>query len=220
MSSLARHLCCFRSSSSSGSRRTSHTAHVIEETKPESSETEIDLDVDEGINLQEKLWQTAVGERAQSFAYSQMKSLDSFTTATYETSLKTLRGMCKSHSLSRYQDRIEKVLNGLKPFVNALNILVSSHPEVAGLVWGSTQLVLESALRYTSIFDDISQTIEDLAQILPRFGAFLNILRTPKLHAALREVYCIYIEFYAVVIRFLRRNPWSRLHTSFRQRLV
>ncbi|KAJ5081639.1 pfs domain-containing protein [Penicillium alfredii] len=200
MASLVRHLCCFGSPSSKSTN--SREEAVALEKKPgnsrQSSETEFDLYIDEGINLQEKLWQAAVSDKSQCIAISQRQSLGTFTTASYESSLQSLRGKCRSNSLSRYQPHVERVLGGIKPFVGALNTMVSSHPEVAGLVWGATQIVLEGALRYTSIFEEISRIIEDLAQVLPRFGAFLDILRTPKLHTALREVYCIYIDFCSV----------------------
>lgn len=61
-------------------------------------------------------------------------------------------------------------------------------------------------MRYTSVFDDMGKMLLSLSKALPRFEAYVDILPTPRLHEALRDVYGIYIDFAFLVINFLNSN--------------
>lgn len=66
--------------------------------------------------------------------------------------------------------------------------------------------MFQGIMKFTSIFEDTSQMIHELSKALPRFHAYIEVLHTPRLHQALRDVYRVYIDFSFAVVNFLRAN--------------
>lgn len=65
-------------------------------------------------------------------------------------------------------------------------------------------------MRFVSIFDSIGEMIQDISKDLPRFHAYMEVLHTPRLHQALRDVYDVFVSFNFKVVEFLKANKCSR----------
>ena len=106
--------------------------------------TSLDLVKDEGGALQDTLWVETFGERLRSakaldvILYQQLS-----TNATFESSLQLLTKQYNEHGFTKRLPQVTAVLIGLQPFTSTLGTMVQSHPEVAALVWGSVQFLLQ-----------------------------------------------------------------------------
>ncbi|PMD52524.1 pfs domain-containing protein [Hyaloscypha bicolor E] len=180
---------------------------------------------DEGQNIQEEFWNLIVQEKLFYSKTSEDPFYQEFpNTSTYESSLQALTEYYESNGFSRRLTTVKSILDSMKPFTQAISTMVQSSM-VASLVWGSLQIVLQNVMRLASKFEDTSRMLRDLSRSLPRFHAYVEILHTPNLHRALREVYEVYMDFSFAVIKFLRSNKcyavvhsqWSEVGKKFDQ---
>jgi hypothetical protein len=177
---------------------------------------------DEGQNIQEDLWTLTVREKllcsktSEDPFYQELPNI-----ATYESSLQALTECYESNGFSKRLPIVKSILDSVQPFIQAISTMVQSSM-VASLVWGSLQVVLQvlflskytsrslkgeqNVMRFAGRFEDTSRMFRNLSRSLPRFHAYVEILQTPNLHGALREVYDVYLDFSFALIKFLRSN--------------
>jgi hypothetical protein len=107
----------------------------------------IDLVSNEGANLQDDLWKLcfrAKLEDAHPREYQFYRRLSgTLVYSSYEFSLQALEKRYSQHGLARHIPKIRSLLSTLQPFTAAISTMVQAHPNVAALVWGSIQVVLE-----------------------------------------------------------------------------
>ncbi|KAF5657124.1 pfs domain-containing protein [Fusarium heterosporum] len=81
-----------------------------------------------------------------------------------------------------------------------------------------------SVLRYASFWDDLRVLFEDVVRSLPRFHGYIQVLRTPRLHAALRGVYSTFLDLCIMTLDCLStdkcymvmRVQWSSFALQFK----
>jgi len=126
-----------------------------------------------------------------------------------ENQLKNGRGIaCRLHSL----------LQSVHTFSSVVDTFVSSHPEIAGLVWGSIKFAMLIAVNYTSYFEELSALFMGFSIQCPRFAEYQALFPAS---ARLQKALC---DFHASLIRCCKhlleaiRRPWQkRLGIAFRQ---
>ena len=67
-------------------------------------------------------------------------------------------------------------------------------------------------MRFTAIFDGIGDMLREISKDLPRFNAYMEILHTPRLNQALRDLYDIFIVFNFKVVEVLKTNKCGKFY--------
>lgn len=139
--------CCFRHS-----RRQQKATDLCDsagaDLELESSHKgfKVDLLEDEGPHLQDELWDICLNQKLNASSQVDISPSNSLrtrlTSGSYEESLKYLAAKYEEKGLSNFIPRIEALLHAVQPFTSALNTIVQANPQVAGLVWGSMQILL------------------------------------------------------------------------------
>ncbi|CAI6332469.1 unnamed protein product [Periconia digitata] len=162
-----------------------------------------DLMNNEGSTLQTDLWRLTVRDKlADSYTSTEAFRDVLILNLDFDSCLASLSQQYLLEGFSKHVPRVRTVLESIKPFIAAITTMVQSSM-IAGLVWGSMQLILANAVKLSDSFDSASKMLQDLAKLLPRFQAYTQVLHTPRLHAALREVYSTFIDFAFALVRFL-----------------
>ncbi|EIN05484.1 hypothetical protein PUNSTDRAFT_137596 [Punctularia strigosozonata HHB-11173 SS5] len=88
-------------------------------------------------------------------------------------------------------DRLGAVLQGLQRFFATVDTLVSSHPDVAALVWGGLRFIIAVAQRAPRYFQTITETLERIAGDLSFFQDYATKLYVGQVYVqyALANVY-------------------------------
>ncbi|RYP31383.1 hypothetical protein DL768_011176 [Monosporascus sp. mg162] len=68
--------------------------------------------------------------------------------------------------------RLYRVLLSVRDFCSIIDTFVSSHPEIAALVWGSVKLSMQVIVNYTSYFEVISGLFMKLGNLCPLFAEY------------------------------------------------
>jgi hypothetical protein len=116
----------------------------ISSNESSSSPQVVDLLQDEGTDFQEHQWQILLREKLQNATSSGMPFLREVAqNATLNSALESLTLLYQSHGFSRHIPMVTAVLQGIQPFASAITSFTQPHPEIASLVWGSFQLILQ-----------------------------------------------------------------------------
>ncbi|KAM0267364.1 hypothetical protein ACHAPA_005906 [Fusarium lateritium] len=201
-----------------------------------ANEATDDLIDDEGEDYQNDAWKLVLSEKSQTLqnvgarlAPKIVPEQGSFLLVDHigETSpQKFLQGLTVLYTESGHvgrMSRLREIFSSLHPFVVAVNTLVQNDM-AASLVWGSISLVFQSVLRYASFWDDLRVMFEDVVRALPRFHGYIQVLRTPRLHAALRSVYSTFLDLCIMTLDCLStdscymmlRVQWSSFALEFK----
>ncbi|THX79338.1 hypothetical protein D6D04_05225 [Aureobasidium pullulans] len=71
--------------------------------------------------------------------------------------------------------RISPLLESIQRFSGIVETFVSSHPQIAALIWGSIKLVLQIASNFTAYFDDLSGLLMTIGKRCPRFHEYQKL---------------------------------------------
>ncbi|KAF2685927.1 pfs domain-containing protein [Lentithecium fluviatile CBS 122367] len=203
-----------------------HKPHTTEGSpeKKLSIVSKPDIFHDEGADLQTDLWKLTVKERLNdSGSLADPSASNILGHATLESSLQDLKDRYTQNGQVQRVPIIAKVLNGISPFVQGVTTMTQGCG-TAALLWGSLQLVMQCVLIFTNLFSSITDMLSSLSDDLPRFQAFTEVLHTPRLNDALRQVYGVYVDFCFAVIKLLRSKKryimiqmeWSSVVKEFR----
>ena len=153
-----------------------------------------------------------------------LSSLSSAEAARFKTcssvgellqSSRTLEAIAKDRIRGQgFFARIKAFADSLAPYFPAINVLVSSNPQYAALVWGSLRLILQMASNYASFFDKLTQSLSLLGHQLPQVETLVclstryhGVNLEDSLKDALVEVYVGVFEFLTSIARvFTGRN--------------
>ncbi|KAF6525751.1 hypothetical protein HZS61_011546 [Fusarium oxysporum f. sp. conglutinans] len=91
--------------------------------------------------------------------------------------------------------RLSSVLQSVQTFSTVVDTFVSSHPQIAALVWGSIKLAMLIAVNYTSYFEALSVLFMELSKQCPRFAEYQALYMTST---RLQKALC---DFHASIIR-------------------
>ncbi|KAL1868436.1 hypothetical protein VTK73DRAFT_3675 [Phialemonium thermophilum] len=236
-------LCCLPSSERNARKPPKYTEYSSDDdvspgkTKGKKEKI-INLLDDEGESYQKDQWQMVIEEKRQALQAVRPRLLRKFGEDPASSLLidhvpeispqKFLQSLTTTYTENGHatrMTRVREIFSSMKPFVAAVNTLVQNDT-IASLVWGSLTLVFESVLRYASFWDDLRTMFEDVAQALPRFQGYVQVLQTPRLHEALRSVYATFIDLCIMTLDCLStprcymalRVQWSSFASQFEDR--
>ncbi|KAG9237982.1 hypothetical protein BJ875DRAFT_480792 [Amylocarpus encephaloides] len=133
-------------------------------------------------------------------------------TAKLDASNSTRRG--KSIGARAYS-----ILQSIQQFSTIVDTFVSSHPDIAALVWGSVKLTVLIAANITSYFESLADLLMSLNKNFPQFDEYQLLFPNSP---ALRESICI---FHASIIQLckqtivLTRQPSMELRHKLRPQI-
>ncbi|KAK7946207.1 uncharacterized protein PG986_010528 [Apiospora aurea] len=97
-----------------------------------------------------------------------------------------------------YASRLHTVLSAVGVFCGVIDTFVSSHPEIAALVWGSVRLTMMMAASVTSYYQPTSDLFMRLGRLCPLFADYKSLYpASVRLQKAL-------VDFHASIIRCCR----------------
>ncbi|KAJ9634593.1 hypothetical protein H2199_008876 [Coniosporium tulheliwenetii] len=105
--------------------------------------------------------------------------------------------------------RLYTLLQSVQQFSSVVSTLVSSHPTIAALVWGSVKLTMLIASNFTSYFDKLSTLFMGFNKLCPRFDEYRILYpQSPRLQTALCDFHASIIRCCKQALQALQR-PWS-----------
>ncbi|KAJ0135112.1 Glutathione S-transferase psoE [Fusarium oxysporum f. sp. albedinis] len=106
--------------------------------------------------------------------------------------------------------RLSSVLQSVQTFSTVVDTFVSSHPQIAALVWGSIKLAMLIAVNYTSYFEALSVLFMELSKQCPRFAEYQALYMTStRLQKALCDFHASIIRCCKHVVEAIQR-PWRK----------
>ncbi|SCV61374.1 uncharacterized protein FFFS_15943 [Fusarium fujikuroi] len=113
--------------------------------------------------------------------------------------------------------RLSSILQSVHRFSAVVDTFVSSHPEIAALVWGSVKLAMLIAVNYTRCFESVSALFMELSNECPRFAEYQALyLTSTRLQKALCDFHASIIRCCKHVVEVIQR-PWQKqLMAAFR----
>ncbi|KAF4999296.1 hypothetical protein FDECE_11542 [Fusarium decemcellulare] len=114
--------------------------------------------------------------------------------------------------------RLHSVLQCVRDFSTVVDTFVSSHPDVAALVWGSVKLTMLVSINFLSYFEAMSELFMDLGRACPQFSEYqLPFPDSKRVQRALCDFHAAIIRCCCHIVLVLRR-PWhDQLLHSFWQ---
>ncbi|KAI9887893.1 MAG: hypothetical protein M1823_000281 [Watsoniomyces obsoletus] len=109
----------------------------------------------------------------------------------------------------------ERVSRTLNVYAKSIDIIVSSNPEYAALLWGSMRFLLQVSLNYFDLFTGLSNLICGIGDNLERFEMYLHAYPTARMKAFSYRLYAIVIAFFKDAILFYKQSRWKKLFTAF-----
>ncbi|KAF4924754.1 Vegetative incompatibility protein HET-E-1 [Colletotrichum viniferum] len=102
------------------------------------------------------------------------------------------------------------LLQSVEQFYQIIETYVSSHPEIAALVWGSVKLAFMALGNFTSYFQKFSELLRGFDQLVPRFAEY------QRLFPGSNRLRCATYEFQTAIISccsqmiLVTRRPWKK----------
>lgn len=154
------------------------------------------------------------------------------------SSLDTLKSKYQGLSLPFLLAKADPFISQIQSFSTIIGTFISSHPEIAALIWGSVAFVLEVnyastliqcywflcvvscantfgklASRHNATFEHVIDTLEEIHWALPRFSFYLRefspAMITANLKLSIVQYYTELIRQCQDFIRFLKAAPIS-----------
>ncbi|KAH8667894.1 hypothetical protein BGZ61DRAFT_498355 [Ilyonectria robusta] len=105
--------------------------------------------------------------------------------------------------------RVYSVLQSVRDFSTIVDTYVSSHPEIAALVWGSVRLTMLVVSNFVSYYDAVSDLFMDLGRLCPRFAEYQILYpNSARLQKSLSNFHASIVNCCKHVVEAARR-PWS-----------
>ncbi|CRK21321.1 hypothetical protein BN1708_013067 [Verticillium longisporum] len=129
------------------------------------------------------------------------------TVATFTAQLDKENQLKKGRSVA---NRLRPVLDSVQAFSTVIGTFVSSHPEIAALVWGSVKLAMLLVVNYTSYFESLSGLFMAFSGQCPRFAEYQALYPGST---QLQKALC---DFHASIIRCCKhvveamQSPWHK----------
>ncbi|KAI8299465.1 Ankyrin repeat domain-containing protein 17 [Colletotrichum sp. SAR11_240] len=114
--------------------------------------------------------------------------------------------------------RLISVLQYVRDSSVIIDTFVSSHPEIAALVWGSIKLTMQVVLNFTSYYERVSDLFMQFSRDCPRFAEYQALFpNSPGLQKAVCDFNASIIHCCKHVVEAIQR-PWqTHLRKAFFQ---
>ncbi|KAH7010053.1 hypothetical protein EDB80DRAFT_714408 [Ilyonectria destructans] len=104
--------------------------------------------------------------------------------------------------------RVYSVLQSVRDFSAIVDTYVSSHPEIAALVWGSVRLTMLVVSNFVSYYDAVSDLFMNLGRLCPRFAEYQILYpNSTRLQKSLSDFHASIVCCCKHVVEAARR-PW------------
>ncbi|KAI1455549.1 hypothetical protein F4805DRAFT_270567 [Annulohypoxylon moriforme] len=111
--------------------------------------------------------------------------------------------------------RVYSMLLSVQQFANVVGTFVSSHPEIAALVWGSMQLTMLITANFTSYFQELSRILQDYGSWSPRFDECRSLFPfSTQLQAAVCDFHAALVDCCRAILVMTRRSWGAHLIQS------
>lgn len=80
------------------------------------------------------------------------------------------------------------------------------HPEYVSLAWGAMKFLFISVLNHEELLSEISKTISNLADVLPRTELHSNLYPTTRMQEAVSLLYAKIMEFVVKAIKWCKKS--------------
>ncbi|KAK8143495.1 hypothetical protein G3M48_007169 [Beauveria asiatica] len=109
--------------------------------------------------------------------------------------------------------RLSTVLQSVQAFSGVVGTFVSSHPEIAALVWGSVKLTMLIAVNFASYFEALSSLFMTVSRQCPRFAEY------QALYPASTRLQRALCDFHASIIRkqHLKHAVFQSFHEEMQE---
>ncbi|KAH0440651.1 hypothetical protein CcaCcLH18_02321 [Colletotrichum camelliae] len=114
------------------------------------------------------------------------------------------------HALASFQSTLYDEERGVEQFYQIADTYVSSHPEIAALVWGSVKLAFMILSNFTSYFQRFSELLRGFDQLIPRFSEYRRLFpNSNRLRLATYGFQTAIIRCCSQIVLATRR-PWKQ----------
>ncbi|CAG7948281.1 unnamed protein product [Penicillium salamii] len=112
--------------------------------------------------------------------------------------------------------RISTFLGRVQEFTSIVDTFVSSHPEIAALVWGGVKTAILAVSNIASYFDKVTSLIMDVGRSCPTYQQFGQLYHgCVNLKSALCGYYAIIVSLCIKIIEVSRRPPLQQTFSAF-----
>ncbi|KAI0538686.1 hypothetical protein GGR58DRAFT_512830 [Xylaria digitata] len=109
-----------------------------------------------------------------------------------------------------FSSRLHTILLAVRNFCSIVDTFVSSHPEIAALVWGSVKLTMLIISNYTSYYDALSDLFMRVGRLCPLFNEYLILYQSStRLRQSLLDFHQSIIYCCKHVVETVKR-PWQK----------
>ncbi|KAI0976277.1 hypothetical protein F4678DRAFT_482490 [Xylaria arbuscula] len=109
-----------------------------------------------------------------------------------------------------FASRLHTILLAVRNFCSIVDTFVSSHPEIAALIWGSVRLTMLVISKYTSYYEATSGLFMRVGRLCPLFNEYVILYRSStRLRQSLLDFHKSTIHCCKHVIDVIKR-PWSK----------
>ncbi|KAI0548370.1 hypothetical protein F4679DRAFT_574172 [Xylaria curta] len=109
-----------------------------------------------------------------------------------------------------FASRLHTILLSVRSFCSIVDTFVSSHPEIAALVWGSVKLTMLVIANYTSYYEATSDLFMRIGRLCPLFDQYLILYRSStRLRQSLLHFHTSIVHCCKHVVEAVRR-PWPK----------
>jgi len=113
----------------------------------------------------------------------------------------------EARGLLRNLRRIQPFVEGLNRYSKIIEQFVNVKPAVLSFIWGPVKLFLQVSSMHVKCFDIILNALRQIGENLPRFESFsVTFQQNPRIGRVLLWLYSDILEFYAEVLKFLRKK--------------
>jgi hypothetical protein len=98
--------------------------------------------------------------------------------------------------------KIYRLSNAIVPYFQIIGIFVSSHPDLAAIIWGALSLVFQLSSQFVEFFERLTDMLQEIYDCLPNYKAKVELIRERALLSGWRESHeilmrslsCVYID--------------------------
>ncbi|KAF7118883.1 hypothetical protein CNMCM5793_008519 [Aspergillus hiratsukae] len=110
----------------------------------------------------------------------------------------------------RHLAKVEPYLNRLREYTGAIDTFVQVYPEIMGLIWGPTKLLLQWSSVLAQSFDAILNTTADIGLLLPEFQEVAVLFsQNVRIYDVLVLFFKDILDFYQIGLKFFTMPRWK-----------
>jgi hypothetical protein len=95
--------------------------------------------------------------------------------------------------------KIDRLSNALEPYFQIIGIFVSSHPDLAAIIWGALTLVFQLSSQFVLFFERLTDMLQEIYDCLPNYKAKVELIRERALISGWRESHKILMRSLSLV---------------------